>query len=154
MNEYNTFKAAVAGMNIDIEEQQRLLDKSEELTAPIAQYSGMPRGGGGNGLNGVEAAAQDRIHRQNEIYRQMLNRDEIQRLIDKIDWALSTLPQEDQYILKEHYFDRISWEKIGNNHSYSERWAREKGGKALRKVAFVLFGVRARPQQLSFVFAQ
>ena len=84
----------------------------------------------------------------------MLNRDEIQRLIDKIDWAVSTLPQEDQDILKEHYFDRISWEKIGNNHSYSERWAREKGGKALRKVAFVLFGVRARPQQLSFVFAQ
>ena len=83
----------------------------------------------------------------------MLNRDEVKHLIDKIDRALSTLPLEDQSILQEHYFEGKSWEQIGYNAHYSERWAREKGGKALKSLAFVLFGIRSRPEQLFFVFA-
>lgn len=153
MKDYNTFKATIAGMNTDIEAQQRLLDKAEELAAPIAQYNGMPKGGG-TGLNAVEAAAQDRIRRAEAIRKKILNRDELQRLINMIDNAIAVLPQEEQEILKEHYFKRVSWERIGSRRKYSERWARDKGGKALKKLAFAIHGTKAQPEQLTFVFLQ
>jgi len=152
MKDYNTFKATVENMTADILEQQKLLSRSDDLVAPIAKYGGMPQGGTPE-LNSVEAQAYDRMRREASIYRQILNRDEIKRIIDRIDRAIRTLPLEDQAVLKEHYIDGQSWETIGYARNYSERWAREKGGRALKAVAFVLFGVKARPEQLTFVFA-
>ena len=152
MKEYNTFRATVESMTADIQEQQKLLSRSENLCAPIANYDGMSKGGS-PGLNGVEAKAYDRLRREASIHRQTLNRDEIKRIIDTIDRALNTLSLEDQAVLTEHYIDGRSWEQIGYCRNYSERWAREKGGKALKSLAFVIFGVKARPEQLTFVFA-
>ena len=153
LKEYNTFKATVANMDADIKAQEELLTKAQDLGAPIANYDAMPRGGSAE-LNAVESAAQDRIRRQQAIYRERLNRDEIQRIIDRIDRAMLTLEEEDQDVLREYYLDKNSWVHIGQKYHYSERWAREKGGKALRTVAFVIFGVKARPEQLAFVFAE
>jgi DNA-directed RNA polymerase specialized sigma subunit len=153
MKEYNNFKAMVVAMNEDIAAQTRLLERADDLTAPIAKYDGMPRGGSGE-LNAVEAAAQDRIRRQQAIYKEMLNRDEVQRILDRVDRALRSLPEEDREVLIEFYIDKRSWDEIGYSRGYSERWARDKGGKALKAVAFFIFGVRAQPQQLSFVFLE
>ena len=78
LREYNTFKATVESMTQDIEAQQRLLDMSQDLTAPIAKYDNMPKGGTPE-LNAVESAAEDRMRRELAINRERLNRDEIQR---------------------------------------------------------------------------
>jgi hypothetical protein len=153
LKEYNNFKEMVAAMDADIESQTELLKRADDLTAPIAKYDGMPRGGSGE-LNAVELAAQERIRRQNAIYRERLNRDELQRILDRIDRALRILPQEDREVLVEFYIENQPWDKIGNSRNYSERWARDKGGKALKSLAFFIFGVRAKPQQLTFVFLE
>ena len=153
MKEYNNFKAMVDAMDEDIETQTRLLDQASDLTAPIAKYDGMPRGGSSS-LNAVESAAQDRIRRQYAIYQERLNRDEVQRILDRIDRALHSLPQEEMEVLTEFYIEKKSWDQIGDSHHYSERWARDKGGKALKTVAFFIFGMRAKPEQLSFVFLE
>ena len=151
MKEYNNFKAMIVAMDEDIEAQTRLLEQASDLTAPIAKYDGMPRGGSAP-LTAVESAAQDRIRREHAIYKEKLNRDEIQRILDRVDRALHSLDQEGREVLEEFYIEKKSWEQIGNDHHYSERWARDKGGKALKAVAFFIFGVRADPQQLEFVF--
>lgn len=153
MKEYNNFKAMVDAMDEDIEAQTRLLDQASDLTAPIAKYDGMPRGGS-SPLTAVESAAQDRIRRQYAIYQERLNRDEVQRILDRINRALHSLPQEEREVLTEFYIEKKSWDQIGDSHHYSERWARDKGGKALKTMAFFIFGVRANPQQLSFVFLE
>ena len=78
----------------------------------------------------------------------------MQRILDRIDRALRILPQEDREVLVEFYIENQPWDKIGNSRNYSERWARDKGGKALKNLAFFIFGVRAKPQQLTFVFLE
>jgi DNA-directed RNA polymerase specialized sigma subunit len=153
LKEYNNFKAMVTAMDDDIKTQARLLDQAEDLTAPIAKYDGMPRGGS-SPLTAVESAAQDRIRRKYAICQEQLNRDEVQRIIDRINRALHSLPQEEREVLTEFYIEQQSWEQIGDSHHYSERWARDKAGKALKNMAFFIFGVRARPEQLEFVFLE
>ena len=152
LKDYNLFKVTIKNMNKDIEAQQKILDYGS--AAPIAKYGDSPKGGGGE-LNTVEMAADDRIKRQEEIYMAMINRDDIQRHIDRIDNAVDSLEDEEREVLQEHYFEGDSWEHIGRNRHYSEQWARKKGGKALKQVAFILFGLKARPpEQIKFVFAQ
>ena len=36
--------------------------------------------------------------------------------------------------------------------NYTEKWAKEKGGKVLRDVALMLFGVEVRPAQIKLGF--
>ena len=152
LKDYNLFKVTVKNMNQDIEAQQKILDYGP--VAPIAKYGDSVPGGEAE-LNSVETATDDRIKRQEEIYKTMLNRDDIQRHIDRIDSAVDSLDAEDREIIQEHYFEGDSWEHIGHNRHYSEQWARKKGGKALKQVAFILFGLKAKPpEQIKFVFAQ
>ena len=143
LKDYNLFKVTIKNMNKNIEAQQQILE-----------YGDSPKGGGAE-LNAVEMAADDRIKRQQDIYEAMMNRDDIQRHIDRLDSAIDSLEDEDREVLQEHYLEGDSWEHIGHNRHYSEQWARKKGGKALRQVAFILFGLKAKPpEQIKFVFAQ
>ena len=152
LKEYNMLKARVKVLDQQIAQTKSVLDS--EIAAPIANYSGMPRGGGSE-LNVIEAATHDRMKRQNDLSMMILNRDTVQSKIDNIDSAIGSLQDDEQDIIKERYIYADSWEHIGCKRHYSERWAREKGGKALKKIAFVLFGLKARPpEQIRFVFAQ
>lgn len=153
LKSYNTFVATVQSMTADIEAQERILRTADDLGAPIAAYDSMPKGGSGE-LNTVERKAEDRLRRQNNIEREKLNRDEIQRIIDRLDRAIKALQPEEQELIYGHYIDGRDWYSLGYERHYSERWAREKAGKAIRTIAFVLFGVKAHPVQLSFVFAE
>lgn len=152
LKDYNTFKATVANMTADIEAQERILEQSLDLAAPIAMYDNMPKGGSGE-LNAVERQVADRMRREDSIKRAKLNRDELQRVLDKIDRALASLSPEDQDLLHGFYVEGQSWMELGYRNHYSERWARKRGTEALKTMAFVIFGAKARPEQLSFVFA-
>lgn len=151
LREYNSFKSIVQGLEADIAAQQEILDKSLDLSAPIAKYDAMPRGGTPE-LNGVEAAAQDRIRREQAIKQAIINRDEVQRIIDRIDRGINSLTLDEQSIIKDYYFNGKSWECIGYTRHYTERWARDRGNKILKKLAFIIFGIKAAPEQLQFVF--
>ena len=152
LKDYNLFRATIAHMEKDIEAQQAALHR--DVAAPIAKYGDMLKGGSAE-LNGVESAASERMARERDMYQAMINRDDIKRQVERIDSAIDTLAEDEREVIREHYIEGDSWEHIGQNRHYSERWARDKGGKALKKVAFVLFGLKAKPpEQIRFVFAQ
>ena len=46
-----------------------------------------------------------------------------------------------------------SWAEVAEQLNYTEKWAKEKGGKVLRDVALMLFGVLMRPVQLNLVYS-
>lgn len=152
LKEYNFFKKSVENMNQSIAALKDYLNNG--TAAPIAQY-GDDTHGGGSELNAVELAAEKRRECHNELYDTILNRDLLQLKIDEIDRAIASLDDEEREIITEHYFENDSWEHIGHKRNYSEQWARKKGSKALKQVAFMLFGIKARPsEQIKFVFAQ
>ena len=153
LKDYNTFKATVASMTADIKTQEEMLERAMDLGAPIAMYDNMPKGGSGE-LTTVERQTQERMRRRESIERAKLNRDEIQRIIDRVDRAVSSLDVEEQELLQGFYRKGKSWLTLGYEHHYSERWARKRGTEAVKKMAFLIFGVKACPQQLSFVFAE
>ena len=51
----------------------------------------------------------------------------------------------------------MAWEKLGSELFYSEKWARERAGKAVREMAIMIFGPKAsgqRGRQLQYIFAR
>jgi hypothetical protein len=108
LKEYNTFKATVASMTADIKTQEEMLERAMSLGAPIAMYDNMPKGGRGE-LTTVERQAQERMRRRESIERAKLNRDEIQRIIDRVDRAVSSLDVEEQELLHGFYRNGKSW---------------------------------------------
>ena len=151
LKNYNTFKATVKSLTADIEAQEELLRKADNLGAPIAKYDNMPKGGTGE-LNTVERQTEDRLRRQERIYKARLNRDELQLKLDQVDRAMGALSYEEQELLRGRYVEGKDWHSLGYENNYSERWAREKAGKALKTLALVICGPKAFPKQLSFVF--
>ena len=147
---YNQLKITATNMQEDVVEQERILELGS--SAPISKYDETP--GGGSELTPTEAAAERAIKIQTKVNETRLNLGEIQRIIKKVDNALEGLDCESRELVKAHFFDGQSWRDIGYARHYTERWARKKGNRAIRDMAFMVFGIRARPEQLSFVFAE
>ena len=122
LKNYNTFKATVKSLTADIEAQEELLRKADNLGAPIAKYDNMPKGGTGE-LNTVERQTEDRLRRQERIYKARLNRDELQLKLDQVDRAMGALSYEEQELLRGHYVEGKDWHSLGYENNYSERWA-------------------------------
>ena len=110
-------------------------------------------GGGSGELNAVESAANRRMKIQADIVEMQRNKTEIERVLRKVDRALEGLGDADRDLVQGHFIDGYSWGQLGNKAYCTEKWARDKGNKALKEVAFMVFGVCVRPRQLRFVFA-
>ena len=151
LKKYRMFRATVASLTADIEDQERILAKAMDLGAPIAMYDNMPKGGSSE-LTTVERQTEERLRVQRGIQRAILTRDETQFIIDQLDRALGTLSQEEEDLLRGHYIDGKDWQVLGYEQHYTERWARKKAGKALKTMAFIIFGPKSCPEQLSLAF--
>jgi len=81
-----------------------------------------------------------------------IRRDEIERTIRAIDRAFESLDDADVELIQGRYMRGQSWIEIADVLNYTEKWAKEKGGKVLRDVALMLFGVEVRPAQIKLVF--
>ena len=149
LRHYNRFKASIDCMNGDL----RILEASakEEEAAPIAHYGDTPAGGQSE-LNSIEKAVDRKIKQQRMITQIKADIAELQRMISKIDRAMETLDDDSRGIIQECYIDGYSWLQVGLQHHLSESGARKKGNRALEDIALVIFGIKAKPQQLSFVF--
>lgn len=151
LKNYSMFKKMVSDMTADIATQEEMLSRAMDLGAPIAAYDSMPRGGSSE-LTTVERLTEDRLRVRENIRRTTLNRDETQLIIDQIDRTLMALSQEEEELLRGYYIDGLSWQTIGYEHHYSERWARKKAKKALRTMALMIFGPKSCPEQLTLAF--
>lgn len=150
LKSYSYLKKSVEFMKAEIEalETEMRLD----VTPPVSKYSDEPAGGYQE-LNKVEAAADKHIRLQGRIAALREDMLSTQRLLDKVDGAMQRLSKKEKAIVLDHYLDGVGWDEVGDRYHYSGKRAGEIGRKALENVALMLFGIKARPVQLSFVFA-
>ena len=149
LKSYNQLRITARNLDEDIEASQAML---QDESVAISRYGG-EMGGGSGELNAVESAANRRMKIQADIVEMQRNKTEIERVLRKVDRALEGLGDADRDLVQGHFIDGYSWGQLGNKAYCTEKWARDKGNKALKEVAFMVFGVCARPRQLRFVFA-
>ena len=149
LQNYNKMKVAALNLTEEIKAQEMLL--RDESIASI-QYGDDRISGGTRELTSTEAAAVRRIKLEGHITDMRIRRDEIERTIRAIDRAFESLDDADVGLLRERYIKGLSWAEIGEVLNYTEKWVRDKGGKTLRDVALMLFGVIVKPAQLKIKF--
>lgn len=142
---YNKMKVAVTNLTEEIDAQEIIL-RDESISS--IQYGDDRISGGTRELTTTEAAAVRRIKLEGHIADMRIRRDEIERTIRAIDRAFESLDDADVELLQGRYMRGQSWIEIADALNYTEKWAQEKGGKVLRGVALMLFGVIVRPAQL------
>ena len=146
---YNKMKVAVTNLTEEIEAQEIIL-RDESISS--IQYGDDRICGGTRELTSTEAAAARRIKLEEHITDMRIRRDDMERMIRAIDRALESLDDADLELLRERYMCGRSWVEIAEALNYTEKWVRDKGGKALRDVALMLFGVIVKPAQLKIKF--
>ena len=147
LRNYNKMKVAVVNLAEEIEALEAEL-RSESVA--IARYGDEPQGGTSE-LNATEAAANRRIKTGERLVMLRQRKDEIERTLRAVDRALECLSDEDERLIRGRYIGGYAWWQVAQKLCYTEKWAKEKGGKVLRDVALMLFGVIVRPAQLRLV---
>ena len=145
LQNYAKMKVAVTNLTEEIDAQEMIL--RDESIASI-QYGDDRISGGTRELTITEAAAARRIKLEEHITDMRTRRDDMERTIRAIDRAFESLDDADVELLRERYMCGRSWVEIAGTLNYTEKWAKEKGGKVLRDVALMLFGVEVRPAQI------
>ena len=144
LRSYNKMKVAALNLTEEIEAMERLL--ADEGIASV-RYGDDTTGGRGE-LTATEAAAARRIRIAGRIAAMKVRRDEIAATLQAIDRALSSLDEVETAAVRGHYIEGATWNDIALRLSYTEKWTKERGWKALRDVALMIFGVQMRPIQL------
>ena len=149
LQNYAKMKVAVMNLTEEIEAQEMIL-RDESISS--IQYGDDRISGGTRELTTTEAAAVRRIKLEGHIADMRTRRDEIERTIRAIDRVFESLDDSDVELIQRRYMQWQSWAQVAEALNYTEKWAQEKGGKVLRDVALMLFGVEVRPVQLKFLF--
>ena len=51
--------------------------------------------------------------------------------------------------MRGRYIEGYAWWQVAREAGYTEKWARDKGGRALRDVALMVLGVSKKPIQIA-----
>ena len=149
LQNYTKMKVAVTNLTEEIDAQEAVL-RDESISS--IQYGDDRIIGGTRELTITEAAAVRRIKLERHISDMRIRRDEMERMIRAIDRAFESLGDADVELLQGRYIRGRSWGEVAEAMNYTEKWAKEKGGKVLRNVALMLFGVEVRPAQIKLGF--
>ena len=146
LGQYNKMKVAVQNLAEEIEAQTAALQGE---SVAIARYGDEPTGGTAE-LTATEAAAARRMRAAADIEEMQERKRDMERTLRAVDRALACLATEDERLVRGRYIDGYAWWQVAREAGYTEKWARDKGGRALRDVALMVFGVSVRPVQLKF----
>lgn len=144
LGQYNKMKVAVQNLAEEIEARTAALQGE---SVAIARYGDEPTGGTAE-LTATEAAAARRMRAAQEIVEMKERKQDMERTLRGVDRALSCLSANDERLVRGRYIDGYAWWQVAREAGYTEKWARERGGKALCDVALMMFGVIARPAQM------
>lgn len=144
LRNYGKMKVAIQNLGEEIKLRSTIL-QSESV--PISRYGGQ-MGGNAGGMTGVEAAVyqHDKAEQRLEQLKQEKARYEL--IVRKVDRALDGLSATGVALVKGHFMKQYTWQELGQQYGYTERWARRRGNRALQAVSFMLFGVNEPPCQL------
>lgn len=154
LKNYNRFGITIENLRDDIKQKQKEIE--HDVNAPISHYGNAPAGGKAD-LNTVESSASRHVAIRKEIDDTLSAIAEIELVMRKIDRAVSGLNDIDKRLITGHYIESASWEQLGDEMHYSEKWARERAGKAVKKMAIMIFGPKAagnKEVQLQFIFSR
>lgn len=153
LKRYSQFKATVSNKREQIELLKlELTNEEADINAPIAQY-GEKVGHGTPELNGVESAAARYEGIEKKIKRLQVEIKRLEHICNMIANSLQMLPVKDRKLIECYYFQHMSWREIADIDYITEKWAAEKGARAVREIAGMLFGKTIGDQQDLFVFA-
>lgn len=102
------------------------------------------------GLNSVERAAAYRINLEHRYAEIIVERGLLRKHIDKLTRAISTLPRAEQEVVRLFFIDRLSYTRISETLSYSERTIKRRMHNAIHSIAVMLFGDRAN-RRMEFI---
>ena len=142
LGQYNKMKVAVQNLAEEIEARTAAL-QGESIA--IARYGDEPMGGTSE-LTATEA--ERRMKTTADIAVMEQRKQDMERTLRAVDRALSCLSADDERLVRGRYIDGYAWWQVAREAGYTEKWARDKGGRALRDVALMVFGVNGRPMQL------
>lgn len=148
LGQYNKMKVAVQNLTEEIEARTAALQGE---SVAIARYGDEPTGGTAE-LTATEAAAARRMKTTADIAVMEKRKQDMERTLRAVDRALSCLSADDERLVRGRYIDGYAWWQVAREAGYTEKWARDKGGRALRDVALMMFGIDLRPVQMGFVF--
>ena len=144
LGQYNKMKVAVQNLAEEIEARTAALQGE---SVAIARYGDTPTGGTAE-LTATEAAAERRMKAAADIAEMEQRKQDMERTLRAVDRALSCLSANDERLVRGRYIDGYAWWQVAREAGYTEKWARDKGGRALRDVALMVFGVSEKPLQL------
>ena len=147
LGRYNKMKVAVQNLAEEIEARTAALQGE---SVAIARYGDEPTGGTAE-LTATEAAAERRMRVAADIEEMEQRKQDMERTLRAVDRALSCLSAEDERLVRGRYIDGYAWRQVAREAGYTEKWARDKGGRALRDVALMVFGVSEKPIQIALV---
>ena len=148
LGQYNKMKIAVQNLAEEIEARTAALQGE---SVAIARYGDEPTGGTAE-LTATEAAAARRMRAAADIAVMEQRKQDMERTLRAVDRALSCLSADDERLVRGRYIDGYAWWQVAREAGYTEKWARNKGGRVLRDVALMVFGVSEKPIQLRFSF--
>ena len=148
LGQYNKMKVAVQNLTEEIEARTAALQGE---SVAIARYGDEPTGGTSE-LTATEAAAERRMRAMADIEEMEQRKRDMERTLRAVDRAMECLSADDERLVRRRYIDGYTWWQVARDAGYTEKWARDKGGRALRDVALMVFGVSEKSVQLRFAF--
>ena len=147
LGQYNKMKVAVQNLAEEIEARTAALQGE---SVAIARYGDEPTGGTAE-LTATEAAAARRMRAAADIAVMERRKRDMERTLRAVDCATKCLPTNDERLVRGRYIDGYALWQVAREAGYTEKWARDKGGRALRDVALMVFGVSEKPIQIALV---
>lgn len=136
LQDYPKMNIAVLNLTDEIAGIEKEL-RDESIAA--ARYGVERVTGGAVGLTPTERAAERRIKAEMRIMELEHQIAAIERRKCAVERALDALDETDREIVRARMAGH-SWAHIAAEMNYSEKWAKNKGGKAIREMALMLFG--------------
>lgn len=144
---YKQFRVAIENLEDDVNQKRRLLD---DVHVAVAGYGEVC--GGTSELTATEAAVERRGRIAEDIEHVEGEIDRIKSTLQKIDRAINGLDDIVRRLVIGHYIECHTWAELSIELYMTEKTARVKGGKAIRQMAFMLFGSEALPPDRRSVF--
>lgn len=144
LRNYKLYEQTSESLALMIAETERQL---EGESVKIASYGPEP-GGGTSELTSTERAAEHRLRIEHNLAELKLQHHRISMQVRRIQLALEAVTPDELQIIQLFYFDHQAYKQICCQVNLSERSCRRKVQAVTKRVALLLFGLRAEEKVL------
>lgn len=137
------YRRAADNLEMDIRDAREQL---KEITVRAVSYEGVS--GGTGELTPTERAAEARLRSAERISSQELEYRALRNQCKRLELAIETLPPEEREAIELIYFEHFSYAAMARRLFLSERTCKRRLNQGVRKIAVMLFGLKAEERIL------